>query len=102
MSKFEERQQAFETKFVRDEELHFKATASAIKKIANGAGAKMGAGDVYAGVIVGILLEEGPQAALKKIADDLAAKGFKSEADDLGYQFEKAHAAEAVRLKAGQ
>ncbi len=100
MSKFDERQKAFETKFVMDEELHFKATAAAVRKIAKDAAEKTGAGDAYAGVIIGVLLEGGPQAALVKIANDLSEKGLKADADDVAYRFEKTHASEMARLKA--
>src|SRR5690606_20650372 len=83
MSKFDERQKAFETKFVLDEELHFKATAAAVKKIAKDVAGKIGQNDAYSGVVIGVLLEDGPQAALKKIANDLSEKGLKTEADDV-------------------
>src|SRR5690606_41514591 len=45
MSKYDERQKAFETNFVLDEEVHFKATAAAVKQIARDVGCKIGQTD---------------------------------------------------------
>ena len=99
MSNLEDRQKAYENKFMHDEELHFKATAAAIKKVARDVAGKIGQTDAYGSTIIGVLVEEGPQAALKQIANDLDKKGLANDAADVPRHFEKAHLAEMAKLK---
>lgn len=80
MTTFDEREKAFEKKFVLDEDLKFRAEARRNKKLAEWAGAAMGLGAAeLAGYATTIqradLLEKGDQDVLRRLMQDFAAKG---------------------------
>ena len=82
MTTFDEREKAFEKKFILDQELKFKAESRRNKKLAEWAGAAMGLGateiEAYvAAVRKADLLEKGDQDVLHKVMQDLTAKGLK-------------------------
>lgn len=95
MDNFETRQKAFENKFMHDEEVHFKATARAIKSLARDMAPKIGRGPEYATIILDVLLEHGPKQALHRLVADTGA-----DADSMAHQFQKAHDAEMKKLQA--
>lgn len=80
MTQFDDRQKAFETKFARDQELEFKATARRNKLIGLWAAEKLGlAGDAaeqYARDVVKADLEEaGDEDVFRKLRKDFDDKG---------------------------
>lgn len=80
MTTFDKREQAFEAKFVHDEEVRFKAIARCNKLLGNWAAAKLGlTGDAalaYANALVAAELEhESGEDTLHKVARDLAPAG---------------------------
>jgi hypothetical protein len=81
MTTFDRREQAFESKFVHDEEVRFKAIARSNKLLGNWAAAKLGlTGDAasrYAnGLVTAELEHRSGEDTLHKVARDLAAKGI--------------------------
>ena len=104
MTTFDKREQAFETQFVHDEGVRFKAIARANKLLGNWAAAKLGlAGDAvtaYAnGLVAAELDHKSGEDTLHKVARDLAPKGV-SESDVAAKMEEFLHAALA-QIKAG-
>ncbi len=81
MTTFDKREQAFENKFVRDEEISFKATARRNKLLGNWAAGQLGlTGDAavaYANALVVANLENRrDDDILHKVAEDLASTGI--------------------------
>jgi hypothetical protein len=95
MDNFERRQKSFENKFMHDEELHFKATARAIKILARDMAPKIGRGSEYSVIILDALLEHGPRYALQRLTTDTG-----SDADIIAHQFQKLHDEEMKKLQA--
>jgi hypothetical protein len=84
MTTFDKREQAFEAKFIHDEELRFKAMARCNKMLGNWAAAQLGlAGDgasAYANELVTAnLANQTSDAILHQVSKDLAAKGISTE-----------------------
>lgn len=80
MTTFDKREQGFETKFVHDEELRFKATARRDKLLGLWAAEKLGLprsqAEAYADEVVLADLEEaGDEDVFRKIRKDFDAKG---------------------------
>jgi hypothetical protein len=80
MTTFDDREKAYERKFVHDEELRFRATARRNKLFGRWAAEKMGLSggeaDDYAKAVVKADLEEaGDEDVLRKVGGDLTAKG---------------------------
>lgn len=80
MTTFDDREKAFERKFVHDEELRFRATARRNKLFGLWAAEKMGLSgteaDEYAKTVVKADLQEaGDEDVLRKVNGDLTAKG---------------------------
>lgn len=80
MTTFDDREQAFERKFVHDEELRFRATARRNKLFGIWAAEKMGlagseAEDYAKTVVKADLAEAGDDDVLRKVEGDLKAKG---------------------------
>ncbi len=81
MTTFDKREQAFEAKFVHDEETRFKAIARSNKLLGNWAAAKLGltgeAAAAYAnGLVTAELEHRNGDDTLHKVARDLAPKGI--------------------------
>ena len=88
MTTFDEREKAYERKFAHDEELRFKSTVRRNKLIGLWAAEKLGlSGDdaeAYAKSIVKADFQEpGDADVVRKLRDDLAAKGVVMSDDDL-------------------
>ena len=84
MTTFEKREQAFEAKFIHDEELRFKATARCNRMLGDWAAAQLGlTGDAaarYAEALVTANVEkQGLDDTLRKVATDLAQKGVSEQ-----------------------
>ena len=80
MTTFDQRKDAFETKFALDEELRFKATARRNKLLGLWAAAKLGKSgadaDAYAkAVVVADFEEAGDEDVVRKVTGDFAAAG---------------------------
>ena len=83
MSGFDERQQAFENKFKRDEEFKFKATARRNKLLGLWAAEQLGLSDAEAGVYAQEVVKSdferpGDDDVLEKVLGDLQAKGVET------------------------
>ncbi|WP_439923065.1 DUF1476 domain-containing protein [Nitrobacter sp. JJSN] len=83
MTTFDKREQAFENKFVHDEEIRFKATARRNKMLGNWAAAQLGmtedAAEAYANELVTIDLENQSDDILRRVSKDLAQKNISVE-----------------------
>lgn len=80
MSRFDDRKNAFETKYASDQETLFKIEARACKLLGLWAAQEMGltgdAASTYAGDLVAFNLKEpGLNDIVKKVSGDLSAKG---------------------------
>lgn len=96
MTVFDEREKAFENKFMHDEELRFKATAAAVRNVATAFAQKSGlTGDAatafVAKIIAGPLIESGLGAALQAIRDQATAHGAIVTKGEVESAFEHAH-----------
>ena len=101
MTTFDEREKAFERKFAHDEELRFKSTVRRNKLAGLWAAEKLGLSgeeaEAYAKSIVKADFQEAGDAdVLRKLQDDLAAKGIAMSNDDL-YRVLVDKLSEAVR-----
>lgn len=81
MTTFDNRENAFENKFARDEELRFKATARRNRLLGQWAAAKLGllgaAADEYAQAVVKADFDEpGDEDVVRKLVADFAAAGL--------------------------
>jgi hypothetical protein len=81
MTTFDKREQAFEAKFVHDEDTRFKAIARANKLLGNWAATKLGltgegAADYANGLVVAELEHRSGNDTLHRVARDLAPKGI--------------------------
>ncbi|MBD0865651.1 MAG: DUF1476 domain-containing protein [Rhodobacteraceae bacterium] len=90
MTTFDERENAFESKFAHDEEMQFKATARASKLLGLWAAELQGltgdAADAYAKTVVVANFEKaGHEDVIRKIADDV---GGKADADVIRAKFQ--------------
>ncbi len=84
MTTFDKREQAFEAKFIHDEELRFKAMARCNKMLGTWAAAELGlsgnAAVSYANELVTANLEsQTAEEIVRKVSKDLAAKGISQE-----------------------
>src|SRR5271167_4831994 len=79
MTTFDKREEAFEQQFAHDEELKFKATARRNKLLGLWAADKLGLkgaeAESYAKALVTANVEQGEQAAMRKIRKDFEARG---------------------------
>jgi hypothetical protein len=79
MTSFDKREQAFEAKFVHDEEMRFKAMARRNKLLGNWVARELGlignAATVYADNLVIEGLEARDSDTLRRLSNDLAPKG---------------------------
>ena len=81
MTQFSDREKAFETKFQKDQEVRFKVTARRNRLLGLWAAEKLGLqggeADAYAKDVVAADFEEpGDNDVLRKVQQDLAAKGI--------------------------
>jgi hypothetical protein len=88
MTTFEDRENAFESKFAHDEEMAFRVTARRNKLTGLWAAAKMGLTpeetDSYAKSVVQADFEEvGDEDVIRKLLGDLTAAGVETEDDEI-------------------
>jgi hypothetical protein len=106
MTTFDKREEAFEKKFVVDEELKFKALARRNRLLGLWAAAKLGlsgeAAIAYAGEVVAAEFEEGGDATVvAKLMKDLAAKGVTITEAEIHTQMGEALVQAIAQVKAG-
>jgi hypothetical protein len=106
MTTFDEREEAFEKKFMLDEELRFKALARRNRLTALWAAAKLGlsgeAAIAYSREVVAAEFDEGGDAAVvAKLMRDLAAKGVTVTEADIHTQMGESLLQAIAQLKAG-
>ena len=95
MSKFDERQKGFETKFVKDQEIEFKIEARSNKYLGEWASLKLGKNEEekknYIQEIIRSDLEEaGHEDVFRKIKKDFQAASITVEETEIRDQMEKA------------
>lgn len=88
MTTFDNRQKGFESKFARDEELRFKATARRNKLLGLWAAEKLGrsgdAADSYAREVIRADMQEaGDEDVFRKIRDDLHQAGVQQSDEEI-------------------
>lgn len=106
MTTFDKREEAFEKKFVVDEELKFKAEARRNRLIGLWAAAKLGfsgeAATAYSREVVAAEFSEGGDAAvIAKLISDLAAKGVTVTEDGIRAQMGEFLVQAIAEVKAG-
>jgi len=106
MTTFDKREEAFEKKFVIDEELKFKAAARRNKQLGLWAAEKLGlAGaeaDSYARAVVTAEFDEGGDSAVVgKVIRDLAAKGINLGEDEIRVHMDQLMMQAVAQVKAG-
>jgi hypothetical protein len=106
MTTFDKREEAFEKKFALDEEQKFKALARRNRLLGLWAAAKLGisgdAANTYAREVVAAEFSEGGDAAVvRKVMDDLAAKGIAIAESEISSQMTELMAQAVAQVKAG-
>jgi hypothetical protein len=106
MTTFDKREEAFEKKFVVDEELKFKAEARRNRLTGLWAASKLGfsgeAASAYAREVVAAEFSEGGDAAvIAKLKSDLADKGIAITEDDIRAKMGEFLIQAVAQLKAG-
>ena len=106
MTTFDKREEAFETQFVHDEEIKFKAEARRNKMLGLWAAEKLGlSGDAAANYSRSIVTAEidaaSDEGVVRKIMSDLAAKGITMSEADLRARMNELLAAAVAQIKAG-
>ncbi len=107
MTTFDKREEAFEKKFVIDEDLKFKAAARRNKLLGLWAAEKLGLGgaeaDAYAREIVAAEFDEGgDDAVVGKVVRDLAAKSVNLGEEEIRTRMNELMAQAVAQVKAGQ
>jgi hypothetical protein len=106
MTTFDKREEAFEKKFVVDEELKFKAEARRNRLTGLWAAAKLGlsgeAATAYAREVVAAEFSEGGDAAvIRKLMSDFSAKGIAISEEDIRTQMAEFLVLAVAQMKAG-
>jgi hypothetical protein len=106
MTTFDKREEAFETQFVHDEELKFKAEARRNKMLGLWAAEKLGlsgdaAADYSRAVVTAEIDAASDEAVVRKIISDLAAKGVTMGEDNLRAKMNELLATAVAQIKAG-
>lgn len=104
MTTFDKREQGFETKFVHDEEIRFKAVARRNKLLGNWAAGQLGlTGDAavaYANALVIADLEnQRDEDTLHRVAEDLASKGISDQ--QIAQRMEEFYRLALAQIEAG-
>jgi len=106
MTTFDKREEAFETQFVHDEALKFKAEARRNKMLGLWAAEKLGfrgdaAADYSRAVVAAEIDAASDDGVVRKIMSDLAAKGISLSEDQLRSKMNELLAAAVAQIKAG-
>jgi hypothetical protein len=106
MTTFDKREEAFEKKFALDQEQKFKAVARGDKLLGLWAAEKLGlsgeAANAYAREVVGAEFEAtGHAGVIRKVKDDLSAKGLAIPEDEIRLKMDEMMAQAIAQVKAG-
>ena len=106
MTTFDKREEGFENKFAHDEEQRFKAEARRNKLLGLWAADQLGlagdaANDYAKTVVAAAFAAAGDAAVLRKVLDDLAAKGVAIAEAQIGAKMDELMAQAIVQVKAG-
>ena len=105
MTTFDKREEAFEKKFVIDEELRFKAVARRNRMLGMWAAEKLGKSgtdaQTYAKDVVVAEFDGGDAGVIAKVMGDLAALGVASSEDELRIKMDEWMARSIAEIKAG-
>jgi len=106
MTTFDKREEGFENKFVHDEELRFKAEARRDKLLGLWVASMLGlsgeaANDYAKTVVAADFLAPGDADVVRKVMDDLAAKGAGSTEQEVRAKMDELMAQAIVQVKAG-
>jgi hypothetical protein len=105
MTTFDKREEAFEKKFVLDEEQKFKAEARRNKQLGLWVAEKLGmsgnAAAAYATEVVAAEFE-GPDGVIRKVSADLAAKGLAINESDIRIRMDELMLLAIAQVKAGK
>jgi len=106
MTTFDKREEAFEKKFVIDEELRFKAVARRNRMLGMWAAEKLGkSGDdanAYAKTVVAAEIDGGDPGVIRKVMTDLAAAGSSVTETEIAAKMDEWLAAAIAQVKAGK
>lgn len=106
MTSFSKREEAFERKFVLDEDLRFKAMARRNRLLGEWAAGKLGksgqeAADYARSVILADFEEAGEEDVFRKVSGDLAAGGVTVSETEIRETMERLLAAAVEEVQAG-
>jgi hypothetical protein len=105
MTTFDKREEAFEKKYVIDEELKFKAEARRNKTLGLWIAEKLGisgeAADAYAKTLVVAEIDGGDAGVIRKVMTDLGAAGVALSETDVCAKMDELMAAAIAQVKAG-
>lgn len=105
MTTFDKREEAFEKRFVLDEEQKFKAEARRNKLLGLWVAEKLGlsgnAAAAYASDVVAAEFE-GPDGVLRKVTGDLATKGLTVDESDIRIRMDELMLLAIAQVKAGK
>lgn len=105
MTTFDKREEAFEKRFVLDEEQKFKAEARRNKLLGLWVAEKLGmsgnAAAAYATDVVAAEFE-GPDSVIRKVTSDLAAKGLAVNESDIRIRMDELMLLAIAQVKAGK
>ncbi|MGH6779961.1 MAG: DUF1476 domain-containing protein [Bradyrhizobium sp.] len=105
MTTFDKREEAFEKKFVLDEEQKFKAEARRNKLLGLWVAEKLGmtgnAAAAYAADVVAAEFE-GTDGVIRRVSGDLAAKGLAVEESDIRIRMDELMLLAIAQVKAGK
>ena len=106
MTTFDKREQAFESQFVHDEELKFKAEARRNRMIGLWAAEKLGmsgdaAADYSRTVVTAGIDASSEEGVVRKIMSDLGAKGVTMNEEELRSKMNELLAAAVAQIQAG-
>ena len=106
MTTFDKREEGFEKKFALDEEQKFKAEARRDKLLGLWVAEKLGlsgdaAGDYAKAVVAADFDEPGDADVVRKVMDDLAAKGIATTEPQIRMKMDELMAQAIVQVKAG-
>jgi hypothetical protein len=105
MTTFDKREEAFENKFVHDEELKFKAEARRNKLLGLWVAEKLGlsgeASNDYARTVVAIFGDGGDAVVIRKVIDDLSVKGITLTEAQVRVKMDELMAQAIAQVKAG-
>jgi hypothetical protein len=84
---FEQREQAMENKYARDEEFRFKVDGHAVKLFGLWSAKQLGKGASYADELISDFGKKGIEAVIERVLKDFSAKGIETTEHHLRNQY---------------